>query len=167
VCRCFDDPARLLPTEPPRAKYFNYKLANLERATGLKIVGRLMAKSPPPEEDAKPGVYMHALAQKLGVAQRGILVAYFADEDDWRVWIGDELTSRFVGRPGTVKELTKSGAIHDTKEALLKYAHDRGEADFASQKASAPPDHQPLPGQRIKLHTDAILDALILKFEPQ
>jgi cyclophilin family peptidyl-prolyl cis-trans isomerase len=163
----FDDPEHLLPSDPPRAKNFNYKLANFERATGLKIVARLMAKSPPPEEDAKPGVYMHALAEKLGVAQRGILVAYFADEDDWRVWIGDELTSRFVGRPGTVEELTRSKAIHETKEAFLKAAHDAGEADFAKQKASAPADRQPPPGQRIKLHTDAILDALILKFESQ
>lgn len=163
----FDDPAHLLPSDPPRAKNFNYKLANFERATGLKIVGRLLAKSPSPEEDAKPGAYMHALAEKLGVAQRGILVAYFADEDDWRVWIGDELTSRFVGRPGTVEELTQSGAIHDTKEALLKAAHDAGETDFAQQKAGAPADRPPPPGQRIKLHTDALLDALILKFEPR
>jgi cyclophilin family peptidyl-prolyl cis-trans isomerase len=163
----FDDPEHLLPVDPPRAKNFNYKLANFERATGLKIVARLMAKSPSPEDDAKPGVYMHALAERLGVAQRGILVAYFADEDDWRVWIGDELTSRFVGHPGTVQELTRSKAIHDTKEAFLKAAHDAGEADFAQQKASAPADRQPPPGQRIKLHTDAILDALILKFEPQ
>ena len=31
----FDDPGKILPTEPPRAKNFNFKLANLERATGL------------------------------------------------------------------------------------------------------------------------------------
>lgn len=163
----FDDPAHLLPIDPPRAKNFNYKLANFERATGIRIVARLMAKSPPPAEDAKAGVYMHALAQKLGVAERGVVVAYFADEDDWRVWIGDELTARFVGRPGTAAELTKSGAIHETKEAFLKAAQEAGEADFAQQKASSPADRQPSAGQRIKLHTDAILDGLMLKFEPK
>jgi cyclophilin family peptidyl-prolyl cis-trans isomerase len=41
----FDDPDKLLPADPPRAKNFNYKLANLERATGLRIVARLFART--------------------------------------------------------------------------------------------------------------------------
>ena len=161
----FDDPAKLLPTEPPRAKNFNFKLANLERATGLRIVARLSPKSPSEAEDAQPGAYMHALATKLGVAQRGVLVAYFADDDSWRVWIGDELTSRFVGRPGTPQELTDSGAIHEVKEAFLANARAVGEADFARQQRTSPPDKQPSAAQKLKLHTDALLDGLIFKLE--
>ena len=42
----FADPDKLLPAEPPRAKNFNYKLANFERATGLRIAARVFAKSP-------------------------------------------------------------------------------------------------------------------------
>ena len=163
----FDDPDRLLPLEPPRAKAFNFKLANLERATGLRIVARLFAKSPPAAEDAEPGAYMRALAAKLEVAERGVLVAYFADDDDWRVWIGDELTPRFVGRPGTAKEFTESGAMHEVKEEFLKAARASGDATFARQQKSSPPDKQPSRAQKLKLQTDALLDALIFKLEPQ
>jgi cyclophilin family peptidyl-prolyl cis-trans isomerase len=163
----FDDPDKLLPVDPPRAKNFNYKLANFERATGVRIVGRMFAKSPSAAEDAQPGVFMRALAQKSGTAQRGALAAYFADEDDWRVWIGDESTPVFVGRKGNAKEFTESGAMHEVKEAFLKAAAAQGDADYAKQKASAPPDKPPSPAQRVKLQTDAILDGLIIKLEPK
>lgn len=161
----FDDPNTLLPNEPPRAKNFNFKLANLERATGLRIVARMFAKSPSPAEDAQPGAFMRALATNLGVAQRGAVAAYFADDDDWRVWIGDELTPVFVGRPGTAKEFTESGAMHEVKEAFLKTARSTGDADYARQQKASPPDKQPPPAQKLKLHTDALLDGLIVKLE--
>jgi cyclophilin family peptidyl-prolyl cis-trans isomerase len=161
------DPAHVLPVDPPRARNFNFKLANLERATGLRIVARIFAKSPPPAEDAQPGVWMHALAGKLGVARRGALAAYFADEDDWRVWVGDESTPAFVGRAGTAEEFTQSGAMHEAKEAFLKAAVAGGEADYAKQKAAAAADRLPPPGQRVKLQLDAILDGLIERLEPK
>lgn len=163
----FDDPARVLPTEPSRAAAFNTKLANFERATGVKIASRILAKSPSPAEDAQPGAYMRALATKLGTARRGALAVYFADEDDWRVWLGDESAAAFVGRPGTAAELTKSGAIHDTKEAFLKAAQEAGQAAYDRQQKSSPPDRPPPPGQRVKLQTDALLDALIFRLEPK
>jgi cyclophilin family peptidyl-prolyl cis-trans isomerase len=163
----FDDPTKILPTEPPRAKNFNYKLANVERATGLKIVGRMVAKSPTAEEDKVPGAWMKALATKLGVAQRGALAVYFADEDEWRVWIGDASTPAFVGRAGTAAEFTKSGAIHEVKEAFLKAARAAGEADYERQKKTSAADKQPSPAQRVKLQTDALLDSLIAKLEPK
>lgn len=162
----FDDPDGLLPADPPRAKNFNYKLANFERATGVRIVARLFAKSPPAAEDAQPGAYMRGLAQKLGTERRGALVAHFADEDDWRVWLGDESVAQFAGRAGSVKALTDSGAIHEGKEAFFKSARAQGDADFARQKAAAPADRQPTPSQRLKLQTDAVLDGLIFKLEP-
>jgi cyclophilin family peptidyl-prolyl cis-trans isomerase len=163
----FDDPGRLLPTDPPRSKNFNYKLANLERATGLRIVARLFPKSPPAAEDEQPGAYMRAMAARFGVAQRGVFVAYFADEDDWRVWIGDELTPRFVGRPGTAQEFTKSGAMHEAKEAFMKTALAAGDADYARQAKSSPAENPPPPPQKLKLQTDALLDRLIEKLEPK
>jgi hypothetical protein len=112
---------------------------------------------------------MRGLAEKLGTARDGALAVYFADDDSWRVWIGDALTARFVGRPGTAQELTASGAIHEVKEALLKAAQERGNADFHRQQATAAAAQQPapVPGQRVKLQTDAILDSLIFKLEPQ
>lgn len=50
----FDDADKLLPSEPPRAKNFNFKLANVERATGLRIAARVFAKSPPPPKMMRP-----------------------------------------------------------------------------------------------------------------
>src|SRR5258708_29628957 len=43
----FNDPDQLLPTDVPRARNFNFKLANYKRTTGLKISTGLYAKSPP------------------------------------------------------------------------------------------------------------------------
>jgi cyclophilin family peptidyl-prolyl cis-trans isomerase len=162
----FDDPDHILPTEPPRARYFNYKLANFERITGLKIVGRLMAKSPSAAEDQVPGAYMRGLAEKLGVAKSGVLVAYFADEKDWRMWIGDDLTSVILGRPALPADLKEDAALHDAKTKLLDDAQAAGDAAFARQVAAAPAGSPPPPAQHIKLQTDALLDALILRLEP-
>lgn len=163
----FDDPAKLLPAEPPRARAFAFKLANVERATGLRIVARMFPHSPPPAEDAQPGAFMRALAQRHGVLRRGVMVAYFADEDDWRVWIGDELTARFFGRTPTAADLADGGAFHDVKEAFLQAAHAAGDAAFERQLKTSPPDAPPPAAQKLKLQTDALLDALIFKLEPK
>ena len=163
----FDDPDHLLPVEPPRAKNFNFKLANFERATGLRIAARIFAKSPSAAEDSQPGKFMKALAAQLGVEKRGAVAAYFADENDWRVWLIGESTTPFFGRPATPAELGDDGAFHTAKEAFLNAAQAEGDAAYAQQQKAALPDKQPALGQRIKLQTDAILDGLILKLEPK
>lgn len=163
----FDDPEDLLPTSPPRAQGFNYKLANFERATGIKIVARMFSKEPPAEEDKVPGAYMRALAEKFGVAKRGAFVAYFAAEDDWRLWVGDESTAAFMGRPTTAKDLVLEGAFHDTKEAFFKAAQAAGDAMILAQQKAAGPDRPVAANQKLKLQTDALLDSLIFKLEPR
>ena len=162
----FDDPAGLIPVEPPRAKNFNYKLANFERVTGVRIAARLLKEAPTAAEDAVPGAYMRALAEKLGVAKRGALAVYFAADDDWRVWIGDESTATFFGRATTAADLADGGAFHDVKEAFLAATRAEGDDAYEKQKANSPADRQPPPAQRLKLQTDAVLDHLILKLEP-
>lgn len=161
----FDDPEGLLPAPPSRARAFNFKLANFERATGIRVLARMQTKAPTDAEDAQPGAYMRALATRLGVAQRGALAVYFAEEQGWRVWIGDELTPRFTGKTGTAQELTASGAIHDNKEAFLKAASDAGDAEFARQQKASAPDRPLPPQQRVKVQTDALLDGLLGKLE--
>ncbi|MBC7365333.1 MAG: peptidylprolyl isomerase, partial [Undibacterium sp.] len=161
----FDDPQKLIPTEPPRAKNFNYKLANLERATGIRIVARLLAKSPPDTEGRKLNNYLRDLAEQLGVLQTGALVLYVADRDEWKLWIGDNTTAAFMGRPGTVKDFMQAGAFHTAKQALLTTAQTEGLAAYAAQKSTAPADTQPPTAQRLKLITDAVLDSLIFKLE--
>jgi cyclophilin family peptidyl-prolyl cis-trans isomerase len=163
----FHDPDNLIPTEPPRAKNFNFKLANFERTTGVRIVARLFSKSPTAAEDEKPGAFMKALAEKLGVARRGALAVYFADEKDWRVWLGDESTATFAGRAMSAKELQPDDVFHKVKTDFLERVEAQGNTDFEKQKKSAPPDKQPLPAQRLKLQVDAMLDGLILKLEPK
>jgi cyclophilin family peptidyl-prolyl cis-trans isomerase len=161
----FDDPQHLLPAEPPRAKNFNYKLANVERATGVKIRARLFAQSPAAAADAAPGQFMRTLARQLGTEHAGATVAYFADEKDWRVWIGDASTSAFLGRRATAADLGDDGAFHAAKDAFLAAAQTAGDQAYAAQKKSAPPATPPPPAQQLKLQTDALLDAIITKLE--
>lgn len=163
----FDDPAGLIPVDPPRAKNFNFKLANFARATGVRIVGRLFARSPPETEDDEPGAYMKALAEKLGVARRGALAAYFAADDDWRVWLGDEAVAVFLGRPATAADLVPEGPLHQIKTAFIDAAVAEGNAAYAAQLKAAPANQQPPVTQRLKLQTDALLDHLILQLEPK
>lgn len=164
----FDDPDKLLPTEPPRANYFNFKLANYERATGLRIFARLSAQPPPDGEDEVAGAYMKALAGRLGTLRDGVLVAFFAP-DDWRVWIGDDLVPAFLGRPVAAGDLDEGGALHDAKEALITAALKAGDDAYATQQAAAQKAGRPSPpaAQHLKLQVDALLDALLLRFEPK
>ncbi len=163
----FDDPENLLPVSPPRAQGFNFKLANFERATGIKIVARMFSKAPPEEEDKIPGAYMRGLAQKHGVAQRGAFVAYFAADNDWRIWVGDESTAAFLGRPTSARDLVPEGSFHDAKEEFLKTVQATGDAAFLAQQTAAPPGKPVAANQRLKLQTDALLDGLIVKLEPR
>ncbi len=163
----FTDPDKLLPAVPPRAENFNYKLANFERTTGLRIAARVFAKSPTAAEDHAPGAFMKALAAQLGVTQRGAVAAYFADDNDWRVWLIGDATTHFFGRVATPAELGDGAAFHDVKEAFTKAAQAEGDAAYELQKKSAPADNPPPAGQRIKLQTDAILDGLIHKLDPK
>ncbi|HVS53116.1 MAG TPA: peptidylprolyl isomerase [Opitutaceae bacterium] len=162
----FDDPDRLLPVDPPRAKNFNFKLANFERATGLKIVARLLARSPPNTDGRKLGTYAHELATKLDVEKTGALALYVADRDEWKLWIGDDSAAAFMGHAGTVKDFMQGGAFHEAKQGLLDAARATGEADFAAQQKSAAGPSLPT-GQRLKLQTDAVLDGLIARLEPR
>ncbi|MFI5335555.1 MAG: peptidylprolyl isomerase [Opitutales bacterium] len=163
----FDDPDKLLPQEVPRAKNFNFKLANFERFTGFRLCARVCAKSPTDAEDAQPGAYMRALAEKLGTARHGVLAVYFADEKDWRVWFGDEAVATFLGRTPTATDLAPDGPLHRAKTAFIAAAVALGDADFAAQQKAAPADQPPPPAQHLKLQMDAILDGLISIYEPK
>ena len=163
----FDDPQNLLPPTPARARAFNFKLANVERATGVKIRARLFAKSPAAAEDAAPGQFMRALARQLGTEKSGAVLAYFADEKDWRLWLGDDSTTAFLGRSALPPDLADGAALHDAKDIYFAAAQAEADAMFARQQKSAPPDQQPPPAQYLKLQTDALLDALISKLAPR
>ena len=162
-----DDPGRLLATESEWMKTSEAKLAAYEHGTGIRILVQFHLKSPSEAEDKKPGAYMHALARQLGVDRRGVLVVYFNDDPDWRVWIGDDLANVFTGKPGTVQELTASEAIHKVKEAMLTAARAKADADAGlAQKAS--PAGKPLTAaRRLVFQADALLGALEARLAPK
>ena len=163
----FADPQNLLPASPPRARLFNHKLANFERASGVRLITHLLEKSPPNTEGRKLNAYLRDLAEELGVLQNGALVLYVADRDEWKLWIGDATAPAFMGRPGTVKEFMQGSALHEAKQALLSTAQAEGLAAYHARMAAATVD-RPLPAdQRLNFITGAVLDALILKLEPR
>lgn len=162
----FDDPDHLLPSDVPRAKNFNFKLANFERATGIKVYARVYAKFVQEKPDQKPGSFAGALARKLSLAQDGVLAVYFADLDQWTLWIGDRYVNAFMGRAGTVAEFMQDKSFHHAKQSFFAEAQKQA-VIYTHETEVAAPDKPITPAQKIKYTTDAVLDALIFKFEPK
>ena len=161
----FEDPDGVLPSDPPRAKLFEQQLANLERATGLKLYARVFKTFTPATPAQRPGNFTVALAKKLRLPPDAVLAIHFADTKQWGLWIGDDRLPAFMGRSGTVRDFTRGGALHEAKQALLAEAARQAETTIAETAAAAPPDQPPGAAQKTKLHVDAVLDALILKFD--
>jgi hypothetical protein len=161
-----DDPGKLLPAGSAWAQGLESKLATFERTRGIRILLQLHAKSPTGEEDKVPGAYMRSLATDLGVIRQGVLVVYLADDPDWRVWIGDELTPKFMGRAGTAEEFTASGAMHEAKEAFLKETLAKADVTLDWLKRAAPRQEPPR-GMKIALQADALADGLISRLAPR
>jgi hypothetical protein len=161
-----DDPDRQLPEDTPWAQGLEGKLASFERTARIRVLIRLQLKSPAAAEDQEPGAYMRSLAARLGVSRQGVALVYFADDADWRVWIGDELTPGFMGRAGTAGEFTASGAMHEAKEAFLQEALAQADATLAWLKSAAPKQGLPA-GLKIALQADALVDGLIGRLAPK
>ena len=161
----FDDPDKILPTDWPRAEAFNFKLANFERFTGIKMAARVFAKTPAAARDDEKA-WLAAEAKRLGVAKRGALAVYFVDADRWLISIGKDSVSTFVRRDlfgkDTGKELSKAEAL----KTFLAETRAQSDAVFARAKSAGTVD-KPLPaGQAVKYQVDAVLDGLIFKIEP-
>lgn len=142
------DAGKVLPADTLKA--VTARVAEFEQRTGVRLVIEFRAKSPSDQEDAVPGAFMRGLAQGHGTAKEGVLAVYFADEPDWRLWIGDALTARFAGKAGSVAELTENSAIHDAKEALFVTAAKRATEDSADVKSP----------QYLRAQTLALIDGL-------
>lgn len=161
----FDDPDQVLPASPPRARNFNFKLANFERATGGKIRARVYRRWPAeamaPAKDgaaAKPAVapFARRLAAELGVESAGALALYSAEADEWFLWVGDDWLDRF--NPAHLK-------LHERKREVYQQVKAQA-AVFAEQTRQARGPGQPLvPSDLAKVSVDAMLDALIRQFE--
>jgi hypothetical protein len=154
----FDDPLKVLPTEVPRAKNFNYKLNNLQRATGLKVYARVYPTFSTTDAAQTPNAFTKDLAGSLGIYQNGALAVYFADKAEWFLWIGDDLMAAFNpghDRPAFVKQALYKAA----KAKAAEYT------ELAKQQRGA--DHPLTPADLAKYSVDAMLDLLIFQLEPK
>ena len=149
----FYDPDTVLPTDIPRALHFNYKLTSFGRVNGTKIYGRVFAKTP----DGSTDDYVRELAGKLGVAKTGALAVYFADHDDWRIWIGGDSAAGFSG----------GKTVDAARQDFLAEARKRAAAFVVTAQQTAGADNPLTAGQKIKYQVDAVLDGLIFKLEPK
>jgi len=158
-----DDPGRIATADTKWSSDMDSRLDAFEASTGVRILLQFHAKSPPELEDKQPGAYMRALSTKLGVIKGGVLVVFFADDPDWRVWVGDDLTPRFVGKPGNAKQFTESGEMHNAKEAFLTGSLAKADAAFAALQKAAPAGSPPGPGRHLALQADALIEGLAAK----
>jgi hypothetical protein len=159
-----DDPAQAVVGDARWASDVQARLATIERTNNVTILVQFHAKSPPADEDKNPGDYMRALATRLGVIEGGVLMVHFGDDPDWRVWIGDDLTPRFVGRPGDAKAFNESGAMHEAKEAYLNAAMAKAKKAFDTTGKSET-DKDAAARRVLELQTDALVDGLCVKLD--
>ena len=162
----FDDPENLLPAQPPRARNFDYKLSNFNRATGVRILVRLTAKYEPETPGQRPGSYVGILARRLSLTPDDILAVHFTDIDYWGVWFGENRLVQLMGRSGTVKEFMRDGALHQAKQSLIASAQAQAAIFLAEAEAATPSDKPLTDAQKLKLKVDGMVDTLIQKFEP-
>lgn len=157
----FDDPDKLLPLDPPRARNFNFKLANFQRFTGRRIVARVYGKAPTEAEPDNLGKFTKELARHLGVGRSGAMALYLADRSEWRMWIGDEWVALFESKAARPGGGVDQPSLHEAKQMFFAEARHR-----ASALAEA--SQTPLTAsQKLKLEVDAVLDGLIDRFEPR
>lgn len=161
----FDDPDKILPKEWDRAKNFNCKLANFERFTGSKLAARVLARRPAAAQGDKLAGYLQHEADRLGVAGRGALAIYVADEDRWHIQIGAKSVSHFLKTDAFGERSARAGSVEEAVKKLLEAANERSAKSIATMIARLTPDDPMTDGRRIKLKTDAVLDGLIFKLE--
>ena len=153
----FDDPDRLLPIDPPRARIFNFKLANFERATGLRLAVRVYRAFRPATPGERFNDRRARLVRELGVDRRGALALYCADTNQWSLWIGDEQVKAFnpAGLP-----------LHERKQVFIAGARERAAAVHAAVQKMNGPDKPLTDAQKLKLEIDEVIDGLVASIEP-
>jgi hypothetical protein len=153
----FDDPDHLLPSEPPRAVAFNYKLANVERATGVRIYGRVYALFIPGAPGETPAAFADRQARELGIAEDGALAILFADRNEWILWFGPSIRHgpMEVGPPGSRQRAAFEASIRGSAKMR--------ESRYRAAGSAILPNFLQVPGQRIKVSVDAMLDEIIGK----
>jgi cyclophilin family peptidyl-prolyl cis-trans isomerase len=160
----FDDAARLLPADPPRARLFNFKLANFQRATGIGIYARVLPSMPPGAAD--PEELAMQLARSLGRVDCSLLAVYLADRGAWGLWVSDALAVRLAGSGADPREIRANGSLARAITAIDAESRRRADA-FLTKAKSDLPNFLQSQGQQIKASMDGMLDIIIEKLSTQ
>ena len=158
----FDDPDKLLPTDPSRAAFFNSKLNNVERSRGVRIKARVFAKFVPVPGADTPGALADGVALSLGIGDAGVLAIYLADRDEWILRVGKSVPGRFAGLPAGPQDLVDNGVLSRAESEFLAESRKRA-ARYAAKSAAILPNILQDDAQRVKISVDAVLDGLIEK----
>jgi cyclophilin family peptidyl-prolyl cis-trans isomerase len=103
--------------------WLNQKLDNYAGTTGINVFVRVLPKFAPPPAEASNHNPLRALhAHLAGNDPRSATIVYVADENRWRLWIGDGLLDRFGLAPESVDTPEGSKQLHEHKQALLAQA---------------------------------------------
>jgi cyclophilin family peptidyl-prolyl cis-trans isomerase len=156
----FDDPGKLLPTDPPRALNFTYKLANFERATGLQVYARVFANFVPGPGAETPDAFANSLSRSLGLEANGVLAVYFADRGKWSLSIGKSMLGNFTQAAAYEGKPAENGSLEHGLDVFFTNVGTR-EAKYTAQTAATLPNFLQIPGQKLKISVDAVLDELI------
>jgi cyclophilin family peptidyl-prolyl cis-trans isomerase len=158
----FDDPDKLLPADPPRALNFTYKLANFERATGLRIYARVFAKFVPGSPGQTPDAFTDSLARTLGLDDDGVLAVYFADVGKWSLSVGKSMAGKFADPAFEGKQLAENRQFRLSIDMFFTNVRKR-EAKYAAITTVTLPNFLQIPGHKLKISVDAVLDEILLK----
>jgi cyclophilin family peptidyl-prolyl cis-trans isomerase len=153
----FYDPDGLLPTEPPRAKIFNWQLANFEHATGVRICAQVYRTFQPDHPGDTVNDLRGRLARALGVELHGVLALYFADRDEWSLWIGDSRLDAFNPR---------GLQLHARKQEFIAAARGRALALQPYVQKMVGPDKPLTDAQKLTLLTGEVVGNLMELLEP-
>lgn len=156
----FGDPDHLLSATA--VQDITAKLAAFAQTAGLKLHLELRAKFTPKTPGQRPGNVAAGIGRDLHLTATDILAVYFADIDKWGLWIGDNYVNRFVGRPGTIKQLTKDGTFHQAKLDFIGAAQSRA-VELANTAARTGPVSDT---QKIQFQAAAVIEGFTTKFAP-
>lgn len=162
----FDDPENLLPTDPPRARSFNFKLGNVERATGLRVYARVLGRFVPGPSGGTREAFALGLSQRLGLEEEGVLAVYFADAGEWALNVGRDVAPRFMRLTGDPRAPHGSDILAKAVRAFLKESVNR-EHQYEQRFQGSLTNNLQIPGEKMKLSVDAFLDQLLAQLLPE
>ncbi len=101
------------------SSWIEEKLHHYAAVTGATIRARLLPAFPPPPDEAHFNP-LRALHQKLaGDDAHAATIVFLANEQRWRLWIGDALLERFGLTAQSVREDPGAKAMRDLKQTIL------------------------------------------------